>query len=447
MKIAINPITGRPDLVSVNTTVTTGGALTFLQLTDTPDSYSGESGSSLRVKGDESALEFYTPNADEKVKVNSTDTNSSYLASKLTNSTGISLTTLNTGSNELLSIENTEPDKIVSLTGGTGITTSGAYPDFTITNTLPYTGSADEKIKIDALDTSSDYLYPKITSSSKITRTILNTNSNEILSLDLDESQITHSQLAGLSSDDHTQYAKLLGRAGGQTLYGGTGSAETLTLSGNPANNGEIKINAPNLNPVNDSTTDLGGTANAYSNLYLNGYLRMRNPGSTSSAWNKIIANIQSSDTTYVWPDAYPTIGGQVLSSTTGGSLSWGTITPIGAIVMYGSAVAPSGWLICDGSEYATASYSNLYSVIGYTFGTGGSGATHFKVPNITDRYPRGYNVSTAAVGITGGATTYAHSVTSTAHFKEDAGITGKSYANHTGVEPPYLVLNFIIKY
>jgi hypothetical protein len=36
-----------------------------------------------------------------------------------------------------LTITNTAPDQIVSLTNGTGISTSGAYPNFTLTNTAP----------------------------------------------------------------------------------------------------------------------------------------------------------------------------------------------------------------------------------------------------------------------------------------------------------------------
>lgn len=39
-----------------------------------------------------------------------------------------------------------------------------------------------------------------------------------------------HGGLTGLSDDDHTQYALLAGRSGGQTLTGGTGVSETLTL-------------------------------------------------------------------------------------------------------------------------------------------------------------------------------------------------------------------------
>lgn len=39
-----------------------------------------------------------------------------------------------------------------------------------------------------------------------------------------------HGALTGLSDDDHSIYAKLAGRSGGQTLVGGTGSGENLTL-------------------------------------------------------------------------------------------------------------------------------------------------------------------------------------------------------------------------
>lgn len=41
---------------------------------------------------------------------------------------------------------------------------------------------------------------------------------------------IDHGGLAGLGDDDHTQYALLAGRAGGQTLIGGTGAGDDFTL-------------------------------------------------------------------------------------------------------------------------------------------------------------------------------------------------------------------------
>jgi len=41
---------------------------------------------------------------------------------------------------------------------------------------------------------------------------------------------IDHGNLSGLGDDDHAQYALLLGRSGGQTLIGGTGASDDLTL-------------------------------------------------------------------------------------------------------------------------------------------------------------------------------------------------------------------------
>lgn len=51
-----------------------------------------------------------------------------------------------------------------------------------------------------------------------------------------------HSYLGGLAADDHTQYALLGGRAGGQTLYGSLNSGENLTLSSNPSNDGVVSV-------------------------------------------------------------------------------------------------------------------------------------------------------------------------------------------------------------
>ena len=42
--------------------------------------------------------------------------------------------------------------------------------------------------------------------------------------------QIDHGSITGLSDDDHTQYALLAGRSGGQTLIGGTGTTDGLTF-------------------------------------------------------------------------------------------------------------------------------------------------------------------------------------------------------------------------
>jgi microcystin-dependent protein len=60
-----------------------------------------------------------------------------------------------------------------------------------------------------------------------------------------------------------------------------------------------------------------------------------------------------------------------------------------GIIKMYGGASAPSGYLLCDGSEVSRATYADLFSVIGTSFGFG-DGSTTFELPDLTARFPVG---------------------------------------------------------
>lgn len=70
-----------------------------------------------------------------------------------------------------------------------------------------------------------------------------------------------HGALTGLSDDDHSIYALLAGRAGGQTLIGGTASGENLTLSSTShGTKGKILFGTSGYDQVNNR---LGiGTAN-----------------------------------------------------------------------------------------------------------------------------------------------------------------------------------------
>lgn len=52
-----------------------------------------------------------------------------------------------------------------------------------------------------------------------------------------------------------------------------------------------------------------------------------------------------------------------------------------GMITVYAGSIAPPGWLVCDGSSFATTTYPALFSVIGYTYGSTNSAAN---VPNMS---------------------------------------------------------------
>ena len=57
-----------------------------------------------------------------------------------------------------------------------------------------------------------------------------------------------------------------------------------------------------------------------------------------------------------------------------------------GSIIYYANNVVPNGFLVCDGSAINRETYSDLFSVIGTTFGFGNNSTT-FNIPNMIDRY------------------------------------------------------------
>jgi len=67
-------------------------------------------------------------------------------------------------------------------------------------------------------------------------------------------------------------------------------------------------------------------------------------------------------------------------------------LVPVGAIMPYAGATAPSGYLLCDGSEISKATYSLLYSKIGDLYKGAGNlvGAGTFKLPDLRGRFPLG---------------------------------------------------------
>ncbi len=66
-----------------------------------------------------------------------------------------------------------------------------------------------------------------------------------------------------------------------------------------------------------------------------------------------------------------------------------GYVAPVGSIITYGAASAPTGWILCDGASLLRAgTYAALFAVIGTTFGS--VDGTHFTVPDMRGIFPRG---------------------------------------------------------
>lgn len=159
------------------------------------------------------------------------------------------------------------------------------------------------------------------------------------------------------------------------------------------------------------------------------------------------------------------TFNGTTSFATTSQLGVFGGIEPVGAVTAYASTTAPKGWLLTDGSSYATTSYPALFAVIGYSYG--GSGA-NFNVPNLLGETIEMAS-TTANIGQHGGAATTtitqstlpninltlagsASSFTSGAqagYQTSGAGISIPLGGSGTplSVQNPYFVLQYIIRY
>lgn len=146
---------------------------------------------------------------------------------------------------------------------------------------------------------------------------------------------------------------------------------------------------------------------------------------------------------------------------------------PIGTILSYGGSEAPYGYLLCNGSEVDKITYSDLYNIIGDTYGTS-TDNTKFKLPDLRDKFIQGANNNlgtskdaglpnitgkfyhdTNVKNILEGAFSYtdgsvlnlANSSTSTSGCVTfDASKSNSIYGNSNTVQPPSVCLNYIIK-
>lgn len=82
------------------------------------------------------------------------------------------------------------------------------------------------------------------------------------------------------------------------------------------------------------------------------------------------------------------------------------SLLPVGAVFPYAGSAAPTGYLLCDGSSKLRASYPDLFTAIGTTYGS--VDGTHFTLPDLTGRVVAGKESSAtrltnAVSGVDGG--------------------------------------------
>ena len=106
------------------------------------------------------------------------------------------------------------------------------------------------------------------------------------------------------------------------------------------------------------------------------------------------------------------------------------SVIPCGIIQMFAGATAPNGWLVCNGSTVSRSAYSDLFKVIGTTYGAGNSNDT-FTLPDMRGRTPIGVGTGAGLTARTLAATTGAETVTLSASNIPTI-TTGTQSANHT---------------
>lgn len=209
------------------------------------------------------------------------------------------------------------------------------------------------------------------------------------------------------------------------SIFGGAAVSKNLTVTGNLSIGGITTLTSAvslgsTIVPVNNGTQDLGSASKKFRQIYasiigstgsvfvgaFNGLatglqqsteFRIRgqitgtsviyNGTSTAATFDTRLTPAAISSQTYI-ASTSSNLNILVLNTTTNlihktdrdSFLS--SVFPTGLIMAYGTSTnIPTGWLLCDGSAYASTNYVNLFTLIGTNYGIGGVGT--FKVPDM----------------------------------------------------------------
>ena len=149
-----------------------------------------------------------------------------------------------------------------------------------------------------------------------------------------------------------------------------------LTVSGDVAGDSKTFDGSSNVSFVTTAQTSLIYNRASTSTTTINDTVMVYRPATVPDTGNGTLYKQNKAsflkDVNYVTP---------AINTVTPNSTPCGSLVPIGSVITYAIGVAPTGWLLCDGSDYPPISYPELYSMIGTTFGTVGS---NFRVPSIS---------------------------------------------------------------
>jgi microcystin-dependent protein len=113
-----------------------------------------------------------------------------------------------------------------------------------------------------------------------------------------------------------------------------------------------------------------------------------------------------ATNTGFVYVDATGLPGWILVEDITAASVPGSpSFAPVGSVMQFAGAAAPSYWLLCDGAAISRTAYPDLFTIIGTTYGAG-DGSTTFNLPNLKGRVPVGRDAAQTefdVLGETGG--------------------------------------------
>lgn len=201
-------------------------------------------------------------------------------------------------------------------------------------------------------------------------------------------------------------------RVGGLLNVAGTAATGALTVTGNLAASGTITASSVTASSFNGTfigqltgtvlgsastltsptvfslTGDVSSNAISFNGQQVGGLATFTTTLSSDFISNKTaITSVSSTDEFIV-----NKVGTGLRKATKASILSDVALVPTGAILPFAGTSAPSGYLLCDGSEQLVSSYSNLFSVIGYTYKSIGllQGVGTFALPDLRGRFALG---------------------------------------------------------
>ena len=170
--------------------------------------------------------------------------------------------------------------------------------------------------------------------------------------------------------------------------------SDSLTVTGGSVLNGEVIVNT-GIVPDSDEGAYLGTSAKPFSDAHI-GEIRIAqtDDNTIDTATGNLTINATTGSSVAIQTNT--TISGNLdLTGSPSGSgrisanyLDVPNVTPIGGIIMWTGSITnfPVNWLLCNGQAISRTTYSELFAIIGTTYGVGDNSTT-FNLPNLLERF------------------------------------------------------------